>query len=61
MVDYEEGFFSRGRVIHTESIQRWVDADSRIVRNVTEDEREFIAAAIHKHYSEEARPCRVAP
>lgn len=58
-VDYEEGLFSRGRVIHPDSIQHWLDADSKVTRAVTEDEREAIIAAILKHYAGEKRPCRV--
>lgn len=60
-VDYEEGLLSRGRVIHTDSIQHWLDADSKVVRAVTEDERGSIIAAIQKHYAEEGRPSRSMP
>lgn len=60
-VDYEEGLLSRGRVIHTDSIQHWLDADSKVVRTVTEDERGSIIAAIQKHYAEEGRPSKPMP
>lgn len=58
-VDYEEGLFSRGRVIHADSIQHWLDADETSVRAVSDDERESIIEAIQKHYAEERRPCRL--
>ena len=58
-VDFEEGFFSRGRVVHTDSIQWWVDSGLNNVRPVTEVERDAIISAVQLHYSQERRPCRL--
>jgi len=58
-VDYEEGLFSGGRVIHADSSRQWLDTEFKLVRAVTQDEREAIVAAIQKHYAGEQRPCRV--
>lgn len=57
--DFEEGILARGRVIHADSIQHWLDADGTSVRAVSDDERESIIEAIQKHYAEERRPCRL--
>ena len=58
-VDFESGVFSRGRVIHTDSIQRWVDSGSNEVRPVTAAERDTIISAVQLHYAQERRPCRL--
>ena len=58
-VDFESGFFSRGRVIHTDSIKRWVDSGSNEVRPVTEAERDTIISAVQLHYAQERRLCRL--
>ena len=58
-VDFEPGFFSRGRVIHTDSIERWLDSGSNEVRPVTEAERDTIISAVQLHYAQERRPCRL--
>lgn len=58
-VDFEPGFFDRGRVIHADSIGQWVDAESNVVRPVTEPERDAIISAVQLHYAQEGRPCRL--
>ena len=58
-VDFEAGFFARGRIVHTDSIKQWVDADSSAVRSVTAMERDSIISAIQRHYAQEGRPCRL--
>ena len=58
-VDFEPGLISRGRVIHTDSIKRWVDSGSNEVRPVTEAERDAIISAVQLHYAQERRPCRL--
>jgi hypothetical protein len=60
-VDFAPGFFSRGRVIHTNSINQWVDAESKAVRTVTQQERNEIIVAIQQHYQLENRPCTLEP
>jgi hypothetical protein len=60
-VDYEAGLLSRGRVIHSESIDQWVDTASVPVRPVSPSERESIIAAVQQYYAQDNRPCRVEP
>jgi hypothetical protein len=60
-VDFERGLFSRGRVLHTDSIKWWVDSESNDVRAVTEIERDAILSAIQLHYARERRSCRLEP
>lgn len=58
-VDFEPEFLARGRVIHTDSISHWLDAESSVVRPVTETERGVIISAIQHHHAQEGRPCRL--
>ena len=58
-VDFEPGLFSRGRVIHTDSIRQWVDSESNEVRTVTEIERDAIISAVQLHYANERQSCRL--
>ena len=60
-VDFTAGLFSRGRVIHTDSISHWVDAESNVVRAVTGPEREEIIGAIQQHYQQENHPYTLEP
>ena len=60
-VDFAPGFFSRGRVIHTNSINQWVDAEANAVRTVTKQERNEIIGAIQQHYQLQNRPCTLEP
>ena len=58
-VDFEPGFFDRGRVIHADSISQWVDGQSNVVRPVTGPEREAIISAVQQYYAQEGRTCRL--
>ncbi len=60
-VDFEAGFFSRGRVVHTDSIKEWVDDSNSVVRPVSAEERNAITAAIKSHYAYEGLACTVVP
>ena len=60
-VDFEPRFFSRGRILHTDSITQWVDSKSQYIREVTQAERDFIISAVQSHYARERRSCRLEP
>lgn len=58
-VDYERGFFSKGRIIHEDSIQSWVSKDGTAIRVVTEEERTVISSAIVEHLQDKNHSCRM--
>jgi hypothetical protein len=58
-VDYEPGLFSRGRVIHSESIDSWVSSNGDAVRLVSEQERATIVEAISAHLQANKSKVRV--
>lgn len=60
-VDFEAGFFSRGRVVHEDSIKDWLDEIGSVVRPVAPEERNLIIAAVMSHYAKEGRACTVVP
>jgi hypothetical protein len=60
-VDFEPSIFSRGRVLHTDSINQWIDAEFNGVRTVTQQERDEIIGAIRQYYQLEGRPCTLEP
>ncbi|MFN3986275.1 MAG: hypothetical protein ACK4KV_12325 [Rhodocyclaceae bacterium] len=60
-VDFEAGFFSRGRVVHKESIKDWLDEIRSVVRPVSPEERDVILTAVIAHYANEGRACTVVP
>ena len=60
-VDFEAGFFSRGRVVHKDSIKDWLDKGGSVVRPVSPEERDVIIAAVMAHYANEGRECTAVP
>ena len=58
-VDFEPGFFARGRVIYPSSINWWVSKLDASKRSVSEAERGEIVAAVIDYYRQHRRPCRV--
>ncbi len=57
-VDYEQGLLSKGRIIHTDSIQSWVSEDGAVIRPVSEAERAIVVSAIVEHFRLSNHPCR---
>jgi hypothetical protein len=60
-VDFDSGIFSRGRVVHTDSIKEWLDEGWSVVRPVSPKERDMVVAAVISHYAKEGRSWTVAP
>lgn len=58
-VDYEPGFFSRGRIIHKDSIKSWVSGGGTELRPVSEPEKALVISAIIESLRLKKRPCRV--
>ena len=58
-VDFEPGFFSRGRIIKASSIQQWESVDTQEASTITNEKRTDIIEKIKKYYKRFRKPCRV--
>ena len=57
-VDYEPGFFNRGRVLMMESLRRWHEAPANDAFEISSAKREEIVEKVRKYYG--SRPLRLS-
>jgi hypothetical protein len=56
-VDYEPGFFSRGRVIHMSSLERWHQTPQGADEAISDEKKGQIIAKVRQYFGN--RPVRV--
>jgi hypothetical protein len=57
-VDYEPGFFARGRIIRTSSLATWETTPANAQREISPEQKQRIGADIQEYFRSQRRTCR---